>query len=94
MYVLVVLQTQPHEYCIKPEQYIYDFHEMEEQIKTWGVSKRDHLVFWSRSLLQDNFGLDDLIVADFHSDLLHEYPPPNGINSGVYHARVKRFFSK
>lgn len=94
MFVLVVLLTEPHKNCIVPEKYVFGLDEVEDKLKTWGVSKHNHLIFWTRSLLDDNFDTDSLLPPNFNLDPISEYPPPLGIDSACYIGRVKRFFSK
>lgn len=94
MFALVVLRAKPLTYCIVPEEYIYGLDEIEDQLKTWGVSKSDHLVFWTRSLIDDVTAPNTVIVPNFNLDPCQEYPPPPEIHSTCYLGRVKRFFSE
>ncbi|XP_031635606.1 uncharacterized protein LOC116348676 [Contarinia nasturtii] len=92
MYALVVLLTEPRTYCIIPEEYIYGLREIEDQLKTWGVSKFDHLIFWTRSLLDDNTAPEILIDPNFQLEQRRDFPPPTEIESACYIGRIKRFF--
>lgn len=94
MFAVVVLDTLPRINLIVPEQFIYGLREFEDQLKTWGVSKKCHLVFWTRSLMDDNTASNTNIVPNFDLDRREDYPPPPEIESACYLARVKRFFSK
>lgn len=62
--------------------------------KTWGASKKNHLIFSERSFIDDNTASNAAIVPNFQLDKLQDYPPPPEIESACYLARVKRFFSK
>lgn len=93
---VVVLLTEPERHhVIIPENYIYGLDKLQDQLKTWGVnSKRNHLVFWKRSFLDDTVIPDSQESPNFEMTPQNDFPPPEGIDSACYLARVKRFFSK
>lgn len=96
MFAVVVLLTKPRKHCIVPEKYIFGLDEVEDQLKTWGANKvHDHLIYWNRSLLNDNIAPDSIShPPNFNVAKCEEFPPPSQISSACFLGRVKRFFSK
>lgn len=92
MFAVVVLRSNPSEHCVVPEKYIYGFEDMEAELKTWGANRcHDHLVYWSRELLNDNVVPSvDNNPPNFNLPKCNDYPPQ--IAACCYLARVKRFF--
>lgn len=91
MFAVVVLLTKPRMHCVVPEKYIFGLEKMEAELKTWGANKtHDHLIFWNRTLLNDNIVPNAAIhPPDFHVDKCEVFPPP--IDSAFFLGRVKRF---
>lgn len=95
MLAVVVLCTQPREYCIVPEEYIYGLKDLEDQLKTWGVMPtHPHLIYWDRSLLDETTAPVSQNDANFNLPVRTNFPPPPEIDAACYKAQVKRFFSK
>lgn len=93
--VVVLLIEPERQHCIVPENYIYGLDELQDQLKTYGVNnKRNHLIFWKRSFLDDNIVPDSQEIPNFQLTPRNDFPPPAGIDSACYLARVKRFYSK
>lgn len=96
MFAVVVFLVEPRAHCIVPEEYIHGLDEIADEIKTWGANKQhDHLIYWTRSLLDDNIMPDPISNPPNHQlELSTAFPPPLGIDSACYNGRIKRFFSK
>lgn len=95
MFAVVVLLTKPRQHIVVPEDYIHGLKELEDNLKTWGTNKKhDHLIFWSKNLLNDDAVPDETIQPDFSSVSCDVYPPPGEVNAACYIGRIKRFFSK
>lgn len=92
MFAVVVLRSNPSEHCVVPENYIYGFEDIEAELKTWGANKNhDHLVYWSRELLNDN--VTPCVIThppNFSLPKCTEFPPK--VAACCFLARVKRFF--
>lgn len=93
--VVVLLTEHERQHCIVPENYVHGLDKLQDQLKTWGVNRKcNHLVFWKRSFLDDNMIPDSQETPNFRLTPRNDFPPPAGIDSACYMARVKRFFSK
>lgn len=93
MFAVVVLLSKPREHCVVPENYIFGLDQMEAELKTWGANKtHNHLIYWNRSLLNDNILSN--AVPDFHAIKCEVFPPPTNVDAVCFLGRVKRFFSK
>lgn len=95
MFAVVVLLTKPREHIIVPESYIFGLEKLEDDLKTWGANKQhDHLIFWSKHLLDDDIITDETNPPDFSLTISENFPPSSEANVGCYFGRIKRFFSK
>lgn len=95
MIAVVVVQTNPKYHIIVPESYIFGLNNVQAELKTWGVNnKRDHLVYWKRSFLDDNVVPQSEENPNFYLAPRTDFPPPPEIDSACYKVRVKRFFSE
>lgn len=92
MFAVVVLRSSPSEHCVVPEKYIHGIDDIEAELKTWGTNKaHDHLVFWSRELLNDDITPSAINhPPNFNLPKHIDYPPR--VAACCYLARVKRFF--
>lgn len=95
MFAVVVFLVEPRAHCIVPEEYIHGLDEIADEIKTWGANKQhDHLIYWTRSLLDDIAVPCPIIEPPNHQLELSTVYPPVGIDETCYVGRIKRFFSE